>query len=504
MKKNKKNKSPNLFPIRISESSEWLFIAIIVILDAYLLNCTFKFIFNVWLYNTPNSEIYLNAFYNVRHILFIIYLIFSFLFFNLYKLRTFGVASDVLINALSSLFTTFIAFNVLVFYSRSLSILAYTFPRPVVLFSTMVATFVIFCFRIILFRLFRPYPVLHRTVIVGNETEGKKILRIFHKKGGIRFKLIKTYTIEELESVASDVIFHQIHEVIITDPSVSLDKFWAKIYWERKEPPHQFFVRIIYDPSKTIGYIDLSSLDSLPLITISSIPLSKRQQIIKRTFDIIFSLLALIVTSPIMLLTAILIKLDSEGPIFYKQRRVGQYGKEFDVIKFRTMKIGAESQSGPKIATADDPRVTRIGKYLRKLGIDELPQFFLVLVGDMAVVGPRPERPYFVKQYIEFQGRRLSVLPGVTGLAAVNARYYLRLTDKVSYDYYYIDNYSLLLDIKIIIQTIWVVLFEPEKTLNYSSETQSFIISKSDEDRNIANTENSKNRDKINNNQNKF
>ena len=103
---------------------------------------------------------------------------------------------------------------------------------------------------------------------------------------------------------------------------------------------------------------------------------------------------------------------------------------------------------------------------MRRFGIDELPQFFLVLTGDMSVVGPRPERPYFVKSCHDFQGRRLSMKPGVTGLAAVNSRYYLRLADKVGYDYFYLDNYSLILDIKIVFQTVWVLVFESNKALH--------------------------------------
>ncbi|EKD82476.1 MAG: hypothetical protein ACD_39C01274G0001, partial [uncultured bacterium] len=117
-----------------------------------------------------------------------------------------------------------------------------------------------------------------------------------------------------------------------------------------------------------------------------------------------------------MILTALLVRIDSPGPIFYKQKRVGRYGKEFDVLKFRSMRVGSEAKSGPKISTADDDRISPLGRFLRRFGIDELPQFFLVLTGEMSVVGPRPERPFFVKDYYEFQGRRLSAKPGVTGL----------------------------------------------------------------------------------------
>ena len=243
-----------------------------------------------------------------------------------------------------------------------------------------------------------------------------------------------------------------------------MDKFWAQIYYQRKEEPHKFNVRISVDPSKTTGSIGLRSLEDFPLITICSHPLSETQKFIKRLFDILFSIFAITITSPVMLLTSILVKIDSPGPVFYKQKRVGLNGKEYDVVKFRSMRTGSEAQSGPTVSTADDPRVSKLGKFIRKFGIDELPQFFLVLTGEMSVVGPRPERPFFVNESYAFQGRRLSVKPGVTGLAAVNSRYYLKLEDKVTYDYSYIDYYSILLDIKIVFQTVWVLLFEP----NYS------------------------------------
>jgi len=136
--------------------------------------------------------------------------------------------------------------------------------------------------------------------------------------------------------------------------------------------------------------------------------------------------------------------------------------------------MGSESTNGPVVSTSDDPRISKFGKFIRHFGLDELPQFFLVLIGEMAVVGPRPERPFFVDEYFEFQGRRLSVKPGVTGLAAVNSRYYLRLVDKVTYDYYYLDNYSLILDIKIVFQTIWVLLFKENQKKPIGVESEQF------------------------------
>ncbi|RCK80141.1 MAG: Bacterial sugar transferase [Candidatus Ozemobacter sibiricus] len=450
--------------LRVPPSAEWLFSLGLIALDAFILNAIFLWVFALWLAHNPNQELYLASYYHVRMGLFGMFLVFGTIF-DIYRLRSFLAASDILSHTTATLLSTFLAFNILVFLWRPLAYLVHTFPRPIILLSTGLSILAIFLVRVLLARVFKPQPLLRRALIVGDEAEGKRILKHFHSRGGVRFRLMGIHPAERIDAVASEVIFHQIHEVIITDPKVSLDVFWARIFWMRKEEPHAFNVRLVNDPSQATGNIGLSSLEDFPMTTIPALPLSRWQRVIKRGFDVAFALFALAITSPVMAAAALLVHLDSPGPIFFKQRRVGRYGKEYDLIKFRSMRVGAEAQTGPKIATADDPRVTRVGRYLRRFGIDELPQFFHVLTGDMSVVGPRPERPFFVSKHLEFQGRRLSVRPGVTGLAAVNARYYLRLVDKVLYDYYYLDHYHLILDIKIIFQTVWVLLFESDKAL---------------------------------------
>jgi len=161
---------------------------------------------------------------------------------------------------------------------------------------------------------------------------------------------------------------------------------------------------------------------------------------------------------------AIAIKLDSAGPVFYLQERVGKDEKLFRVIKFRSMHEGAEKSSGPVWANKEDPRVTRIGRIMRRWRIDEVPQFINVLDGDMSLIGPRPERPYFVEQLsreIPLYKRRLKVRPGITGWAQVKHKYDENVEDvrkKVEYDLYYIENMSLRMDFKIFLNTIAVVL----------------------------------------------
>jgi sugar transferase (PEP-CTERM system associated) len=185
---------------------------------------------------------------------------------------------------------------------------------------------------------------------------------------------------------------------------------------------------------------------------------------VKRFFDLFTSITILIVTIPIMVLAALLIYLEDRFPIFYKQERVGKNGENFMVLKFRSMRKDAEKGNKPQWASANDPRTTRVGRIIRKLRIDELPQIFNVFKGDMSFVGPRPERPFFVKQLCEevpFYNVRHSIKPGITGLAQVRYQYGASVEDsvqKLQYDLYYVKNNSLFLDALILLDTFQVVV----------------------------------------------
>lgn len=179
----------------------------------------------------------------------------------------------------------------------------------------------------------------------------------------------------------------------------------------------------------------------------------------KRTFEVLFSLLLLVATLPVLLVTAIAIKLESPGGVFYKQERVGKNGKTFNVWKLRSMRNDAE-KNGPQWAAKNDARVTRVGNFIRKTRIDELPQIFNVLAGDMSLIGPRPERPIFTEQFDqEIPGfkNRLLVKPGLTGWAQVNGGYEMTPAEKLELDMYYIEKQSFALDSQIFFRTIKVV-----------------------------------------------
>jgi exopolysaccharide biosynthesis polyprenyl glycosylphosphotransferase len=210
------------------------------------------------------------------------------------------------------------------------------------------------------------------------------------------------------------------------------------------------------------SHVRTQELEGIPFIRLKTNPMTTWNRIIKRTFDIVLSLIVLILCLPLFLIIAILIKLGSRGPVFYLQERVGLDGTPFNIIKFRSMRTDAEHKTGPVYAKDRDPRVTRLGGFLRSTSIDELPQLLNVLKGNMSIVGPRPERPYFVEQYKGHIPRYLDrhlVKTGITGWAQVNGlRGNTPIDERTKYDIYYIENWSLVFDIKIILKTLRAVL----------------------------------------------
>lgn len=184
------------------------------------------------------------------------------------------------------------------------------------------------------------------------------------------------------------------------------------------------------------------------------------QIIIKSILDFIFSLLFLIILLPVFIIIATAIKLDSKGSAFFIQERVGKDGKLFKVYKFRTMYQNNQQVKSDNYYTEEnDPRITRVGRFLRKTSLDELPQLINIIKGEMSFIGPRPTLKYQVDQYNEFQLQRLKMKPGVTGWAQVNGRNSIPWPDRIKYDVYYVNNYSLLFDLKILLKTIKVVLY---------------------------------------------
>ncbi len=224
-------------------------------------------------------------------------------------------------------------------------------------------------------------------------------------------------------------------------------------------------IKILPDLTDTLyGQVRTAQVRGVPLIEVFPDILSPWERSLKRFLDIIVSLCVLVIGFPFLALIALAIRLDSKGPILYVQKRVGRGGQIFTLYKFRSMVQDAEAKTGPVWAGKNDPRITRVGRVLRKLHLDEIPQFINVLKGDMSLVGPRPERPSFVDEFrtaIPLYERRLNVKPGITGWAQVKHKYDESLTDvidKLRYDLFYLENMSLALDLKIIFSTMGIVI----------------------------------------------
>ena len=261
-------------------------------------------------------------------------------------------------------------------------------------------------------------------------------------------------TIDTLEQVLTDYYFDIV--MIATDEQ-NADKLGSilKVCEKTGVKAHIIPYYHKYVPAKP--YID--DLDGLPIIDTRHVPLDNLfKAFLKRSFDIVFSIAALIITSPLLLFSAIMVKLSSKGPILFKQERVGINRKPFYMYKFRSMRVQTDEEEKDKWTTKNDPRKTWWGNIMRKTSIDELPQFYNVLKGDMSVVGPRPERPFFVDKFKEEIPRYMvkhQVRPGITGWAQVNGlRGDTSIEDRIEHDLYYIENWTFGMDLKIIALTI--------------------------------------------------
>jgi Undecaprenyl-phosphate glucose phosphotransferase len=248
-----------------------------------------------------------------------------------------------------------------------------------------------------------------------------------------------------------------VDEVVVALPLKAYDKF-GKVIGACEDAGIR--VRIIPDYNRYLpGRPSIEDFDGIPLLNVRKIPLDDPfYKFVKRMFDFVSSLLALLITSPLLIFIAIGIKLTSPGPVLFRQTRVGMNNKPFDMLKFRSMRVAEDNTSETSWTKSDDPRKTKFGAFLRKTSLDELPQFFNVLIGTMSLIGPRPERPFFVEQFRDDIPRYMvkhQVKPGITGWAQVNGwRGDTSIEQRIECDIYYIENWDLLFDVKIFFLTI--------------------------------------------------
>jgi Undecaprenyl-phosphate glucose phosphotransferase len=298
------------------------------------------------------------------------------------------------------------------------------------------------------------YKNLHQSPDLGYEVVGfLDDYQMKHEEGFEELKPILGQ-VDQLENILDSQL---IDEVIIALPLTAHKKYPHIINTCEKHGVKTLIIPDFYDYLPSRPYFD--NFAGIPLINVRDIPLDEfRNRFFKRAFDIIFSFAAIVLTLPLLILIAIGIKLTSSGPIIFKQERVGLNRRTFMMYKFRSMKVQTEADSDTKWTTENDPRKTKFGSFLRRTSLDELPQFFNVLFGDMSVVGPRPERPYFVEQFKEEIPKYMvkhHIRPGITGWAqASGLRGDTSIEERIKHDIFYIENWSFIFDIKIICKTI--------------------------------------------------
>ncbi len=346
-----------------------------------------------------------------------------------------------------------------------------------ILYGTTIAFFVILV-RMSIVGIERKYEILgfrkRNTLLVGTSPTATELIKEIADRPRLRYNLIgvvddrstathfMSHPILGKHTAIPDLVRkHNIEEVLIATGYDSREEILNIIAQCNGMVPT---VKLAPESAEVLSGFKTEEVIGHPLIRLYPINLNTWQRIAKRWIDIVVSVLVLVPLFPVWLLVSIAIKLDSRGPVFFSQERVGKKGRLFNLYKFRSMIHDAEKETGPVWAALDDKRATRVGKLLRKLRLDEIPQFINVLKGEMSLVGPRPERPFFVEQLkgeVSFYTRRLLVRPGITGWAQVKHRYDTSLDDvklKIKYDLYYLENMSLTLDLKIVLRTIIVAL----------------------------------------------
>ncbi len=310
----------------------------------------------------------------------------------------------------------------------------------------------------------------HRVVIIGSNSTARQLVNLFLERPGMGFSVACRFGdfADDKVSLLKDIMKKDtIDEVILCDPTIKSDEKYRLL-----DVINEYHLDFRY-AADILGWLsgksNVNTLAGIPFVEVRKTPLEGWGRINKRVFDIIASVFGLFVLSPLFVIVAIAIKLESNGPVFYSNKRVGGKGKEFDLLKFRSMIENAdklkekllkqnERSEGPLFKMKNDPRVTKVGKFIRRWSIDELPQLWNVLAGDMSLVGPRPHEPHEVAQYQKHHKRLLDIKPGVTGMAQVSGRSDLTFEEEVRLDTYYIENWSLLLDLKILLQTPRAVL----------------------------------------------
>ena len=383
-----------------------------------------------------------------------ILIILMFFMFNVYGLFSLvrKRLADIFLNLIVAVLNIYIIAMALTFFGRS-----FDYSRIVLVYSGIISLILLAIWQYICHRWeVKNLPQVTAVLFAGQEEADilkEKINKIYGLTNAVKQIITDIKNTPDWRKQAAS------HELIFIGAKVLIADKEEIVRYARSARKQIFIAPTIYELACSNAGLVIA--DDIPLQRVTRLLLTAEQKMLKRTLDIIVSLISIIILSPVMLITAIAIKLDSKGPVIYSQERVGQYGKTFKVHKFRSMKADAEKATGPVLAKQGDSRITKVGRFIRATRLDELPQLINVLKGEMSIVGPRPERPFFVEQFIKEKPEyayRHNVKPGITGLAQIAGKYNTTAYDKLVYDLIYIQNVSVINDLTIMLQTLKVLI----------------------------------------------
>lgn len=354
-------------------------------------------------------------------------------------------------------YLTMLSHLVLSVFMMSLSFIGnwLTFPRTVILINFIVGMIILFLFNALMYKLYQHLRGQKTIMVVGQENRVLEAVKNFDLMKNRRHEV--THVV--LSNYYDNVMKYIDHVDIVYLTGYIKESERLKIFEYLMHTNKKLFLSTNFEHLMMVNP-NIMNFEDESIIEVSNFEISAEDDIVKRIVDMVISFLLLVITSPIMVVTAIAIKLDSPGDILYKQERVTKNHRHFKILKFRSMLQTAEAQTGPVLAASQDSRVTKVGKVIRASRIDELPQLINVLLGDMSLVGPRPERPFFVEQFKAanpYYSLRHHVRAGITGYAQVYGKYSTDFNNKLNFDLLYIKNYSLAFDFKLLFQTVKIL-----------------------------------------------
>ena len=384
--------------------------------------------------------------------------VFLIFFFNIYGLFSLvrKRITEIFLNLVVAVINIFIAAMAVTFFLRE-----FEYSRFVIIYSAAFGFILLMLWQYVMHKIEVKHLPIPTIFIAAGRDEQQKLETKIRKTYGLEKSTLKFANADEENKLNETETQKQIEssDIVLIGESLPVEQKEHIFRLANEKMKMVILVPTLYEISCSKMY--LWQIDDLPTQRVSRMLLTLEQRALKRTLDIVVATLAVLILWPVMLITAVIVKLDSPGPAIYSQVRVGRFGREFKVHKFRSMRQDAEAKTGPVLAGENDPRITKFGHFMRATRLDELPQLFNVLKGEMSIVGPRPERPFFVEQFIKEKPEyayRHNVKPGITGLAQIAGKYNTTAYDKLVYDLIYIQNVSVIYDLTLMLQTLKVLI----------------------------------------------